>query len=208
MSVSRHLERRGVFTDGALDGYTLQEGESEQERFLATSNFETLIEDHHQELYRYLWRLSLSYGSRDPASQADDLTQETYVRAYRAYEKLKPDSNVRAWLYKIATNCAHSTLGRQSRRLQVEIEAGRLDRASAFQSPEASTIDDERNRALRAALTALPFKQQAAVTLRHLEGLSYDEIGGVIDCSAESARANVYQGMQRLRQLLPEELIQ
>ncbi|MGA9533418.1 MAG: sigma-70 family RNA polymerase sigma factor [Anaerolineales bacterium] len=175
---------------------------------MAKTHFETLIEDHHRELYQYLWRLSLSYGSRDPAAQAADLTQETFLRAYGAYEKLRPDSNVRAWLYKIATNCAHSTLGRMSQREQVEAEGGRMDRHSGSPSPEASAIDHERQRTVRAALQSLPFKQRTAVALRHLEGLSYDEIGWVIDSSPESARANVYQGLQRLRQLLPEELKQ
>lgn len=174
---------------------------------MAKIHFEELIESHHREIYRYLWRLSLSYGSGDPAAEADDLTQETFMRAYTAYPKLRPDSNARAWLYKIATNCAHTVLGRQSRRAPLEASADHLHGSSTIGSPEASAIERQRADRLQSALATLPFKQRTAVTLRHLEGLSYDDIGGVIDCSPESARANVYQGLQRLRQLLPEELM-
>lgn len=173
---------------------------------MTSIRFESLIEAHHQEIYRYLWRMCLSYGDAAPASQADDLTQETFLRAYRAFDRLRPDSNPRAWLYKIATNLAHSELGRRSRRSSLEVQASEPQTDAAWRSPEHGAIRRERAAQLRTALGALPFKQRSAVTLRYLEGLSYAEIGGVIDCTEDSARANVYQGLQRLRQLLPKEM--
>jgi RNA polymerase sigma-70 factor (ECF subfamily) len=172
---------------------------------LTKPRFEALIDEYHDELYRYLYRLSASYRSVDPEREAEDLTQETFMRAYRAYGRLRPDSNPRAWLYKIATNRAHSALARGSRRPEAEAKAGAVPPAPQARALEQGVIRRQRLDDLQAAIASLPFKQRSALTLRHLQGLPYDDVGAAIGCSVESARANVYQAMQRLRRLLPEE---
>ena len=72
--------------------------------------FETIMEAHHAEIYRYLRRVT----SR--AAEADDLSQETFLRAYRAYRALPSDANVRAWLFTIATNLARNHFRAEGRR--------------------------------------------------------------------------------------------
>ncbi|MGB2896744.1 MAG: sigma factor [Anaerolineales bacterium] len=76
--------------------------------------FETLVEKHWDEIFAYLWRLI-------PGDQAEDCLQETFLRAFRAYERTPPDSNYRAWLYKIATNVARTAHTRRRREMTREL---------------------------------------------------------------------------------------
>jgi RNA polymerase sigma factor (sigma-70 family) len=174
---------------------------------VAIMRFEELIDTHHDEIFRYLWRWALTGGGADPESDAHDLTQETFLRAYRAYDRLKPQSNARAWLYRIATNCAHSAWRKS--RCQPQVSAFEEDDPwiSDAASPEQQTIAGHEAASVRRALSHLPVKQRTAVTLRHLQGLDYEAIASALDCSVESARANVHLGLGKLRQALvsPEE---
>src|SRR5437867_6001180 len=72
--------------------------------------FDTLVATHHREIYRYLARTTFR------TSEADDLAQETFLRAYRAHRTLPPDANARAWLFAIATNVAKNHFRAESRR--------------------------------------------------------------------------------------------
>jgi RNA polymerase sigma-70 factor (ECF subfamily) len=171
--------------------------------------FETLIEVYHDEIYRYLWRLLHGASQGDRALEAQDLAQEVFLRAYRAFGRLRRDSNHRAWLYKIATNCAYSALKRGQHLLRHSVAASAASLSipdDAGQSPDGQLARTETLAAVRAAIAALPPKQQAAVVLRHVQGLDYAEIAQALDCSQDSARANVYQGLRRLRRELGEDL--
>jgi RNA polymerase sigma-70 factor (ECF subfamily) len=169
--------------------------------------FETLIEQFHDEIYRYLWRLLNNAGWPDPAVEAEDLTQEVFLRAYRSFGRLRQDSNHRAWLYKIATNCTYTTLKKSQRQANqrtslhtdVQIPAGEQ------QSPEHWTRLRETLSVVQQTIASLPPKQRIAVILRHVQGLDYATIAAALDCSEDSARANVYQGLRRLRRKLVEE---
>ena len=167
--------------------------------------FETLIEHHHDEIYRYLWRLLNSAGWSDSAAEAQDLAQEVFLRAFQAFARLRRDSNHRAWLFKIATNCAYTTVKRGQRLARysgpLNDEIDRIP-AGTSQSPDHQIIANEALESVRRFIAALPPKQGAAVVLRHVQGLSYPEIAQALDCSEDSARANVYQGLRRLRQEL------
>jgi RNA polymerase sigma-70 factor (ECF subfamily) len=159
------------------------------------TRFETLIDEYHDEIYRYLWRMLPDGGRAGPVS-ADDLAQEVFLRAYRAFGRLRADSNHRAWLYKIATNCAYTAMKRAGREVDVE-DFDRL--ASADGHPERQVIERDAIERLHRLIDKLPTKQQAAVVMRYLQELSYAEIAQALDCSEDSARANVYQGIRRLR---------
>jgi RNA polymerase sigma-70 factor (ECF subfamily) len=165
------------------------------------TRFETLIDQYHDEIYRYLWRLLPGAGQAG-AVGADDLTQEVFLRAYRSFGRLRADSNYRAWLYKIATNCAYTALKRAGRETDLE-DFDRL--ASHDGHPEKQVVERDTLDRLYHLITRLPSKQQAAVVMRYLQELSYAEIAQALDCSEDSARANVYQGIRRLRQETAQE---
>jgi RNA polymerase sigma-70 factor (ECF subfamily) len=169
--------------------------------------FETLIERHHDEIYAYLWHLLNNDGRADPAVEAADLAQDVFVRAYKAYGRLRPDSNHRAWLYKIATNCAYTALRRGRRRashsVALDDEARQIPAADP--QPEAWAVADEALEGVGQAIAGLPPKQRMAVVLRYVQELDYAAIAQALDCSQDSARANVYQALRRVRQKLAEE---
>lgn len=155
-------------------------------------DFDELAEQHSGEIFAYVWRLL-----RD-AHDAEDCLQETFLRAFRAYGRVRAGSNYRAWLYKIATNTARSQWRRRQRNDTRTIE---LD--AEWQSDEMPVADRvERDALLRAvqhAVEALPDQQRAALIMRKYQELSYAEIAAALECSEAAARANVYQAVKKLQ---------
>ena len=166
--------------------------------------FEELIERHHDEIFAYLWRLMGNDERRDGGLDVEDLTQDVFLRAYESFSRLRPNSNHRAWLYKIATHCAYSQLRRMKRRRE---KLSSLKHTSLQQetATEVSSLHKQMEQTVRALVNRLPAKQKACVTLRYLQDLDYPEIAQILSCSQESARANVYQAIQRLRIALEKE---
>ncbi len=169
--------------------------------------YETLIEAYHDEIYRYLWRMLNDASRSDASDEAQDLAQEVFLRAYRAYPRLHAGSNVRAWLYKIATNCAYSAFEREERKSGRAVPL--LDEHDSVPDdlelqPDTQFLTGETMDAIRAAIGELPGKQRAAFLMRYLHELKYREIAEALNCSEDSARANVYQALRRLRSTLAE----
>jgi RNA polymerase sigma-70 factor (ECF subfamily) len=129
------------------------------------------------------------------AQDAEDACQDALLRAHRAFDRLLPGSNSRAWLYRIATNCALSHARRRARRRArtVEIDLDGLPGAGG-PSPVAGAV--------RRAVQALPPRQRAALMLRRFEGLDYADIAESLGGTAAGARANVYQAIRKLRAAL------
>jgi RNA polymerase sigma-70 factor (ECF subfamily) len=163
--------------------------------------FEMLIERHHDEIYAYLWRLLDGTTQLDQTADAHDLTQEVFLRAYQAYPRLRANSNTRAWLYKIATNCAYTLLkrSRHSRLIDASLWDEIDEPAVDEPTPDELASLGESLEALREAVVALPPHQQAALLMRYIQGLEYAEVAQALRSSEEAARANVYQAIRRLR---------
>jgi len=151
-----------------------------------TIEFDTLVANHSQEIYAYLWRMF-----RD-RQDTEDAFQDAFLRAFRAYPRLPENANQRAWLYKIATNVAFTHLKRRSKTLSRITEIADLPSTDVW-------IPTDFLMEVLAEVKALPEKQRAALIMRNYQGLAYLEIGAVLDCSPDSARANVYQAIKKLR---------
>ena len=166
--------------------------------------FEDLIERHHDEICAYLWRLMGKDGRQDSGMDVEDLTQDVFLRAYESFPGLRPNSNHRAWLYKIATHCAYSQLRRMKRRRDKLsfLKRSATEPVMENDDPGSRKYIEQRVRIL---VNGLPVKQKACITLRYLQDLDYPEIAQIMGCSQESARANVYQAIRHLRQALEEE---
>ncbi len=160
--------------------------------------FDELIERHHDEIFAYVWRLLAGDRSSDRKTETEDLVQEVYLRAYRNFSRLRAKTNHRAWLYKIATNCAYSRL-RQIQNGREKIAALANAAAAIGSASDISASRGQIDRWLRFLVNQLPAKQKACVTLRYVQDFDYPEIAQVLGCSQESARANVYQAIRRLR---------
>lgn len=154
--------------------------------------FEALVEAHSGEIFAYVWRLL-----RDTAD-AEDCLQETFLRAYRSFSRVRAGSNYRAWLYKIATNTARTHAKQRGR-----IAARTIDLDPDLESDHLSPTDRVERRqlieAVAQAVEALPHQQRAALIMRQYQELSYDDIAAALECTEEAARANVYQALKKLR---------
>lgn len=154
-----------------------------------------LVSRHHAAAYR----VALSLVS-DP-DLAQDVTQDAFLKAFRAISGFRGEAAFRTWLMTITANAARGALRRAVRRRETN-----LDSAPPVESDEASpedqvAVSEEAARA-REALAQLPEKQRMSVQLRIDEGLSFREIGEVIGSSEGAARVNYFHGIRRLRELM------
>jgi RNA polymerase sigma-70 factor, ECF subfamily len=163
---------------------------------MEATSFEAYVTTHHGEIFRYLRRLSTR-----PA-EADDLAQETFLRAYRAWAALASDANVRAWLFAIATNVFRNHVRSERRRRTAHDTVRATRREVDFDGPEEEAMAGEIRTLTEAAIRRLPVKQRLAFTLRKLHELEYDAIGQSLDCSADTARAHVFQALKKIRTTL------
>jgi len=162
-------------------------------------SFVEVVTLHQKVVYGYLLRFT-----RSP-HDAQDLFQETFLRAHQAYTALPADADHRAWLMRIAINLSKNYVRDRQRRSRVLV--GESDEHTMNgMSPAQATIDTEETmisretaHALITAIEALPFRQRAALVQRQFEGLDYQAIADNLECSPESARAHVYQALRKLR---------
>ncbi|HEX2703434.1 MAG TPA: sigma-70 family RNA polymerase sigma factor [Solirubrobacteraceae bacterium] len=146
--------------------------------------FQQTLEAHADAVWRYLRGMV-------GGEAAEDCFQETFLAALRAYPRLDPDSNLRAWLLTIAHRKAIDHLRRRRRgqpeQLGDEIEAER---------------EPESDGAIWGSVAMLPPRQRAAVLLRYGADLRHREIAVAIGCSEEAARRSLHEGLKRLRETL------
>lgn len=158
--------------------------------------FDTVVSTHHGEIFRYLRRLAWR------AAEADDLSQETFLRAYRAWPRLAPEANVRAWLFTIATNVYRNHVRSERRRQAAHATVRATGRELDLDGPEEEAVADQMRTLTQEAIRRLPLKQRLAFTLRKLHELDYEAIGQSLECSPESARAHVFQALRKIRTTL------
>ena len=169
--------------------------------------FDLLVLKYQQKLVNLIGRYL-----RDP-TEALDLAQESFVKAYRALPNFRGESAFYTWLYRIAVNTAKNHLLAQGRRppgddLDAET-AEQIDtgvRLHEQATPEGHLLSEEIARTVQQALADLPECLRTAIVLRELEGLSYDEIAEVMDCPVGTVRSRIFRAREaidkRLRPLL------
>src|SRR5690606_37493971 len=159
-----------------------------------------------QLVYRYL-------GNYDEAS---DLTQETFIRAYRAWDNFRGDSQVYTWLYRIALNLCHNQQKKLQRRRRAEAYSLDVpqDKSSNEEGPQNVEIADkgalpwrdlerrELNQQLFLALQRLPENYRTVILLRDIEGLTYEEIAEVTGSTLEAIKSRLFRARNLLRQRL------
>ena len=160
--------------------------------------FEAVMTTHHAEIYRYLRRITFR------SADAEDLVQETFLRAFRAYRALPHDANVRAWLFAIATNLFRNSLRASKRRRAAHDRVKADGRNGDDDSPEGVALFNEARAAVEAVIEQLPPKQRAAFVLRKVHELAYEDIANSLGCSGESARAHVFQAFRKIRHTLDD----
>jgi RNA polymerase sigma-70 factor (ECF subfamily) len=166
---------------------------------LGPVTFDDVLTRHQGEIYRFAIHLARN------RADADDLYQETLIKAYRAFGRLNHDANHRAWLYKIATNTFLSDRRKRDRETP-------LDDLATEAIPAAVTDHDAgldaRNllHEVEAFVTTLPLKQRIALVQRKYLELSYEDIAKNLNCSEAAARANVHEALRKLRERFGDRL--
>lgn len=143
--------------------------------------------------------------SRYVSSSGDvaDVAQETFIKAYRAIPSFRGESAFYTWLYRIAVNTAKNYIVAQGRRPptnDVDAEEAEYYESSdvlkEISNPENLTLSNELKHAVFEAINALPEDLKTAVTLRELDGLSYEEIAAVMDCPVGTVRSRIFRARE------------
>ena len=170
--------------------------------------FGLLVEKYQRKLARLLSRFI-----RDPA-EVEDVTQEAFIKAYRALPAFRGDSAFYTWLYRIGINTAKNYLMALGRRAptSTEVEA---EEAEGFEegeqlrdinTPESLLLSNEIAETVNATIEKLPEELRKAIQMREIEGMSYEDIAQAMDCPIGTVRSRIFRAREaiatRLRPLL------
>jgi len=147
---------------------------------------------------------------RNPAD-ALDVTQDTFIKAYRALPNFRGDSAFYTWLYRIAVNTAKNYLVSQSRRsADSELDISDIERFEGenalkdYSTPENLLLRDEIEATVIKAIDDLPDDLRVAITLREVEGLSYEDIAAAMDCPIGTVRSRIFRAREAIdKELMP-----
>lgn len=151
--------------------------------------FQRFLDAHREVVWRFL------VSSVGP-TEAEDCFQETFIAALSAYPRLRPQSNLRAWVMTIAHSKAIDAHRSRARRAVPVAEPAALD-------PRPQVSAAARDEELWNAVGGLPERQRSAVVLRYLGDLPHREIAAAIGCSEEAARRSLHEGLCKLRKVVP-----
>jgi RNA polymerase sigma-70 factor (ECF subfamily) len=174
--------------------------------------FDHLVNERSADIYALLYRLT-----EDP-EEARDLTQETFLQAFRSIAHFRGDADLRTWLYRIAVNQARNRWRwwrRRRRNVTVSLDATdethELSLATRLadeqaDDPEERTLAHEREEILLAAVRTLARPYREAVVLRDVEGLSYEEVAATLEISVGTVKSRLSRGRTELRRKLEGSL--
>jgi RNA polymerase sigma-70 factor, ECF subfamily len=162
--------------------------------------FRELVEQHSRAVFRVAFRVT------GRVEDAEDVVQETFLRAYRQLDRFEARSNVRTWLHRIATNCAIDLLRARPKR-EVAEEPEALERAAGaagdgLPPPDRSLLGVQIKERLAGAMSLLTEMERATFTLRHFEGLSIGEIGGKLGLNTSATKHSIFRAVRKMRREL------
>lgn len=159
--------------------------------------------------YQFRLQAIVSRFIRD-TDEVADVTQEAFIKAYRALPKFRGDSQFYTWLYRIAINTAKNYLVSKNRRpANTDIDIGDAeqfadnDKLIDETSPENSMMTEELAQVIRDSLNQLTEDLRTALTLREFEGMSYEEIAAIMDCPVGTVRSRIF----RAREFIDERVL-
>jgi RNA polymerase sigma-70 factor, ECF subfamily len=176
-------------TEATADVVRAREGDDEA--------FRLLVERHSRSAFRLAYRMTRN------EQDAEDVVQESFLRAYKQLGRFEARANFGTWLYRIVANCSVDLM--RARQARHDISRGdplddAIERHTATSdSPERLASSADISRAVGTALGALSPLERAAFTLRHYEGRSIDEISKTLGLGASAAKHSVFRAVKKLR---------
>jgi RNA polymerase sigma-70 factor (ECF subfamily) len=160
------------------------------------ASFDRLVERHQRQVYQVCYRFA---GNHEDAS---DLTQDAFVRAYRALSGFKGQSAFSTWLHRIAVNVCLNRVA--VRRPRVESIGSRDMEDAAAERPDGAVLRQERAASVRAAIARLPRKQRATMILRMYHELPHERIARILGSSVGAVKANFFHALANLEKRLKD----
>jgi RNA polymerase sigma-70 factor (ECF subfamily) len=163
--------------------------------------FDLLVVKYQRKLARLL-----SHFIHD-AAEVEDVTQETFIKAYRSLSSFRGDSAFYTWLYRIGINAAKNFLVAQKRRASTTTNEFDIEVAENFEegsqlrelnTPENELMSKQIAQTVHQALQALPEELRSAITLREIEGLSYEEIASIMSCPTGTVRSRIFRAREAI----------
>jgi len=166
-----------------------------------TEAFRVLVERHSPLVFRVAYRLT---GNEH---DAEDVVQETFLRAYSRLELFEERSHFGSWLYRIAANCAYDVLRRRARTAKRfaasdDAEDGSDHFPSEDPAPDQLVFGAEIRRRVDAVLERMSPAERSAFVLRHLEGMSIEEIGNALDLDTSATKHSIFRAVRKMRRAL------
>ena len=171
--------------------------------------FDELIQRYQQRVYATVYHMTSSH------EDADDLTQESFIKAYKALKRFKGESSFYTWIYRIAVNRTINFLKQRKRKsyhmslndmdMQVEKHAD-LQMFISDNTPRRDLRLNELQEKMNEAMQKLSQTHRLTVTLHDVQGMSHEEIGKIMDCNTGTVRSRLFYARQQLQALLSEYL--
>ena len=167
-------------------------------------SFDMLVKRWEKRLLNYCYRMV------NNITLAEDLRQEVFLRVYRSAKTYRPRAQFSTWLYRIATNLCLDTLAKQQRRKEIPMDAYLESESEGFgerlidpsDTPEATVVKKETESRVRLALAHLPEDLRVVVTLRHYNGMKFQEIAEIVERPISTVKSRMAAGMERLSKML------
>ena len=179
--------------------WTRSAGSTKEERIKL---FEQRVSNSQRQAYNMAMRLTSNQ------TEAEDLVQETYLRAYRFFNKYDENLPFTSWIYRIMTNLHIDAVRKRSRLKTVSMEQGGIDGNQTWELPDEKAAADSEllkstlEEPLQLGLMSMTSEFRSAVVLADVEGLSYEEIAEVMQTSVGTVRSRIHRGRRQLREYL------
>lgn len=179
--------------------------------FLAQSGnmkaFENLVSTYESYIY------NLSYRMFNNVLDAQDVTQEIFVKIYKNISKFKFNSKFKTWIYRIAINTCIDELKKKKERIFERIDNEEYEGTSEFpdvsgKTPEEQLLENEMRNEIRSIVKSLPLKYRIPVILRDFQGLSYDEISVALDIKMDTVKVRINRGRLKIKEKLLKNMKQ
>jgi RNA polymerase sigma-70 factor (ECF subfamily) len=166
--------------------------------------FRRLVERHSHNVFRLAYRMTRN------EHDAEDVVQETFLRAYSSLHRFEERSHFGSWIYRITANCAYDSLRARERRQEVtepmttdDAGDGPVARMPSREpAPDRLAFGGEVRRRVALAMGRMSALEKSAFTLRHLQGMSIEEIGRALDLDASAAKQSVFRAVRKMRDAL------